>query len=151
VSEPSKRPPAIRDFRPFIICSVLNYEATTAFYSDLGFEKLWDDGESACEFATGFASQRFLVTLHHGPEFEAKPSYPGMLHFWVEDAQAWYEYMTELKLEDRYPGVVITPPVVVNWGWRITYVTDPSGLKLHFAEPHSEGSKSFFDDAPWMA
>lgn len=110
----TQTPPTIRDFRPFIICNQANYEPTKAFYSDLGFKTLWDDGGSACEFTTGFGAQRFLVTLHHGPEFDVKPSYPGMLHFWVDDAQAWYEYMTGLKLEERYPGVVITPPVVTK-------------------------------------
>ena len=150
MDQATKRPPSIRDFRPFIICNEGNYEATKAFYADLGFETLWDDGGSACEVATGFGAQRFLITLHHGPEFESKPPYPGMLHFWVDDADAWYEHITALKLADKYPGVVITPPQVTSWGWRITYVADPSGLKLHFAEPHSEGSKSFFRDAPWM-
>lgn len=71
--------PAIRDFRPFIICTEDNYEATKAFYADLGFTKLWDDGGSASEFATGFKGQRFLVTLHHGIE----PPRNAMLHFWV--------------------------------------------------------------------
>ena len=150
MNQPTKRPPAIRDFRPFIICNEANFEPTKAFYADLGFETLWDDGESACEVATGFSSQRFLITLHHGPQFEAKPPYPGMLHFWVDDADAWYEYMSELKLEEKYARVVITPPVLVPWGWRITYVADPSGLKLHFAEPHDEDCKAFFRDAPWM-
>jgi len=34
-----------------------------------------------------------------------------MLHFWVEDTQAWYEYMVDLNLEERYSGVKITGPV----------------------------------------
>ena len=138
--------PKIKDFRPFLICSPDNNEASKAFYTDLGFEKLWDDDNSACEFATGFGDQRFLVTLHYGLE----PNRNSMLHFWVEDAQAWYDYMNGLNLEERYPGVKITPPVVTDWGWLITYVADPSGLKLHFAEPHSEGVKNFFNSVSWI-
>lgn len=135
--------PTIKFFRPFIICTPDNYEKTKSFYSDLGFEKLWDDGNSACEFSTGFGEQRFLVTLHYGLE----PTLNAMLHFWVDDAQAWYDYMNDLNLQDRHPDVKITPPVVTDWGWLITYVADPAGVKLHFGEPHSESNKRFFDEA----
>lgn len=138
--------PNIKDFRPFIICVDDNYEATKSFYSALGFRVLWDDGKSACEFATGFSNQRFLVTLHHGIE----PPRNAMLHFWVEDAQAWFDYMDGLQLQERFPVVTITEPVVTDWGWLITYVADPAGVKLHFAQPHSDENKSFFNEAPWV-
>jgi catechol 2,3-dioxygenase-like lactoylglutathione lyase family enzyme len=139
--------PNVKDFRPFLICNPDNYEYTKAFYTDLGFRQLWDDGDSACEFTTGFGNQRFLVTLHHGLE----PTRNAMLHFWVEDAKAWYDHAAKLKLEERYPGVTITTPAVTDWGWLITYVTDPSGVLLHFAEPHSEDNKAFFNNAEWIA
>lgn len=58
--------------------------------------------------------------------------------------------MDELKLEERYPEVKVTAPVVTDWDWLITYAADPSGLKLHFGEPHSEGNKAFFNSASWM-
>ncbi|MDJ0917213.1 MAG: hypothetical protein QNJ05_05565 [Woeseiaceae bacterium] len=138
--------PTIKDFRPFIICVDDNYEATKSFYSAMGFQKLWDDGKSACEFATGFGSQRFLVTLHHGVE----PPQHAMLHFWVSDAQAWFDYLKGLRLEERFAGTKVTDPVVTEWGWLITYVADPAGVKLHFAQPHSPSNRDFFNDAPWM-
>ncbi len=138
--------PMIKDFRPFIICVDDNYEATKSFYASIGFQKLWDDGNSACEFATGFSNQRFLVTLHHGIE----PPRNAMLHFWIEDAQAWFDYLSELRLEEKYAGVKITEPVITEWGWLITYVADPAGVKLHFAQPYSESNKNYFNNAPWM-
>jgi catechol 2,3-dioxygenase-like lactoylglutathione lyase family enzyme len=138
--------PRIRDFRPLIICNEDNFAATRSFYSDLGFRKLWDDGKAACEFATGFGEQRFMVTLHHGVESTGH----GIFQFWVEDAQTWYDYMAGLELEERYPGVTVSAPGVMPWGWLIAFVTDPSGLLLHFAEPHSEANKTFFNSAPWM-
>ena len=137
----------IKDFRPFVICTPANYENTKSFYTAIGFHTQWDDGKSACEFATGFGSQRFLVTLHHGIE----PPKNAMLQFWVESAQAWHDHLTSLNLEVRFPGVIITPPVVTAWGWLITYVVDPCGQKLHFAEPHGDEVKAFFGKAPWMA
>ncbi len=142
----SQNVPFIKDFRPFVICTPENYEPTKSFYVDIGFKLLWDDRSSACEIATGFADQRFLVTLHHGIE----PPKHAMLHFWVESAQGWYDYLRELDLTDRYPDVVIAPPVVTDWGWLITYVADPCGQKLHFAEPHSNKAKSFFGNAGWI-
>lgn len=146
MNQDSKSPPLIKDFRPFVICSPHNYESSKAFYSALGFKTLWDDGGSACELATGFGNQRFLLTLHH----DLPPTQNAMLHFWVESADAWFDYMTGLDLEKRFPGVVITAPDVTPWGWLICYVADPSGVKLHFAEPHAEGNKAFFNSAPWM-
>ena len=139
-------PPKIRDFRPFIICTPHNYEATRSFYTDVGFEKLWDDGSSACEYATGFGSQRFLVTLH----YDLQPTTNAMLHFWVDDAEDWYDYLQGLDLQRRHPAVVVTPPVLTEWGWRVTYVADPAGVKLHFAEPYSDDNRAFFREAPWM-
>ena len=144
-TKPSK--PTIRDFRPFVVCTPDNYEATKSFYADLGFEVLWDDGSSACEFATGFGEQGFLVTLHHNIQAPLH----AMLHFWVEDAGAWFAYMRALGLEERYPGVSITDPVVTEWGWLITYVVDPAGVKLHFAQPHSEANIDFFNAADWLS
>jgi catechol 2,3-dioxygenase-like lactoylglutathione lyase family enzyme len=144
-TKPSK--PTIRDFRPFVICTPENFESTKSFYTDLGFKMLWDDGNSACEFATGFSEQRFLVTLH----YDIEPPRHAMLHFWVEDAGAWCDYMRALNLEERYPSVAIMDPVVTEWGWLITYVVDPAGVKLHFAQPHSEANKEFFNAADWIS
>ncbi len=138
--------PEIVDFRPFVICTPSNYATSKNFYADLGFTKLWDDGKSACEFATGFGSQRFLVTLH----FDIEPPQHAMLHCWVEDARRWFDYMETLGLSKRYTMVTITPPVATPWGWLITYVADPAGVKWHFAEPHAESNKEFFNNAGWM-
>ena len=138
--------PVIKDFRPFIICTPENYEISKAFYSAMGFKKLWDDEKSACEFTTGFNHQRFLVTLHYGLELVRN----AMMHCWVDDSQAWYDYLESLDLNDQFPMIKITPPVVTEWGWSITYVACPAGIKWHFAEPHSESNKKFFNSASWM-
>lgn len=133
--------PEIKDFRPFIICTPDNYALTKCFYADIGFQKLWDDGSSACEFDTGFNGQRFLVTLHYNIE----PPQNAMLHFWVESATAWYEYLSRIVDEKNHESVTVTSPVATAWGWFITYVVDPAGVKLHFAEPLSEENKDYFD------
>lgn len=129
--------PAIVKFQPFIICTPDNYEATKAFYSDLGFEKVFDNESDACSFMIGPDGPQFLVTLHYNLE----PPKNAMLQFRVEDAQAWYDYMMELKLDVRHPRITITPPRMTDWGWYITYVADPAGVKLHFGQyPPSPGA-----------
>ena len=122
--------PKLKNFQPFIICTPENYEETKDFYTDLGFEKVFDDGNSACSFKIGPDGPQFLVTLH----FNLEPPKNAMLQFHVEDAQAWYDYMMGLQLDVRHPKVTITPPVLTDWGWYITYVADPAGVKLHFGQ-----------------
>lgn len=138
--------PSIRDFRPVVICVPENCEPTKQFFLDLGFKILWDDGKSACEFATGFGTQRFLLTLH----IMEKPDNPGVLHFWVDNVDEWYEYVKSLNLGDKDYDCNVAEPVIEPWGWRIMYVWAPCGLLMHFAEPHTEENKAFFQEAEWM-
>lgn len=132
--------------RPFVICTPDNYEDTKTFFLDLGFKILWDDGGSACEFSTGFGAQRFLVTLH----IMDKPANPGVLHFWIDDVDAWHEYVKGLELDKKDYDFNMSGPNIEPWGWRIVYLSAPSGLLMHFAEPHNEETKKFFAEAEWM-
>ena len=49
-------------------------------------------------------------------------------------AQAWYEYFETVQLTDKFDGTKIAPPELMPWGLFITYVWDPAGVLLHFAE-----------------
>lgn len=137
--------PKIKDVSQFLGYGPETFEAAKAFYQDIGFVKLWDGG-SACGFDTRIG-HRFLVTLHHGLD----ASKAGMMQLWVESVDDWYAYLQTLALDQKYPGVKIAEPAVAEWGWRIMYVWDPGGWLLHFAEPHSEENKAFFNQAPWLA
>lgn len=136
--------PTINDFNPFLGYGPNDYEVAKKFYQEIGFIKIWDGGE-ACGFDT-LIGHRFLVTLHHGLE----RSSAGMMHLWVESVDDWYAYLTMLRLDEKYPDVKIAEPVVAVWGWCILYVWDPGGWLLHFAEPHSEENKTFFNHASWL-
>jgi hypothetical protein len=57
-----------------------------------------------------------------------------MLHFMVNSAQEWYEHFTEIKLTETFEGTKVAPPKLMPWGLLITYVWDPAGVLLHFAE-----------------
>jgi catechol 2,3-dioxygenase-like lactoylglutathione lyase family enzyme len=112
------------------MCTPDNYNETKAFYRDLGFECTFDNERDACGFNPGLTDTELLVTLHFGIEAPKN----AMIQFRVDDAQAWYDYMMELELDQRHPSVTITPPVLTDWGWYITYVADPAGVKLHFGQ-----------------
>ncbi len=137
-------PPPIKDFCPFLGYGPDDYEAAKQFYTDIGFTKLWDGGD-ACGYDTGIG-HRFLVTLHHGLD----RSSAGMMQFWVERVDDWFHYLKPMELDRKYPGVKLAEPCVAAWGWRIFYVWDPGGWLLHFAEPHSEANRRFFNAAPWL-
>jgi len=131
--------------RPFVICVPENYEPSKQFFLDLGFEILWDGG-NVCEFTTGFGAQRFLLTLH----IMDKPANPGVLHFWIDDVDEWYSYVKSLNLDEKEYECGVAEPVVEDWGWRKMYIWAPSGLLMHFAEPHTVENKKFFREAEWI-
>lgn len=137
--------PTIKDFRPFVICTPENYKQTRKFFIDLGFKILWE-GDDVAEFSTGFGDQRFMLTLH----IMEKPANPGVLHFWVDDVDKWHEYVNGLKLDEKDYQFNMAGPNLEPWGWRILYLWAPSGLLMHFAEPHAEENKQFFNNADWM-
>ena len=91
-------------------------------------------------------AQRFLLTLH----IMDKPANPGVLHFWIDDVDEWYSYVKSLNLDEREYECGVAEPVLEDWGWRIMYIWAPSGLLMHFAEPHTEENKKFFREAEWM-
>ena len=57
-----------------------------------------------------------------------------MLHFMGNSAQEWYEHFCNIKLVKKFEGAKVAPPKLMPWGLLITYVWDPAGVLLHFAE-----------------
>ncbi|MFT4582069.1 MAG: hypothetical protein ACI915_003863 [Gammaproteobacteria bacterium] len=56
----------------------------------------------------------------------------GRVH--VLSAQAWYEHFDSVQLMDKFEGTKVVPPELMPWGLLITYVWDPAGVLLHFAQ-----------------
>lgn len=122
----------IQDFKPFVPSN--NYATSKAFYERIGFEVTWDSGE-VCEVDTKFGYRFLLLPRNHDNYGESL-----MLHFKVDSAQAWYDYFGSLKLEEHFPSAKVAPPAMQPWGLLITYVWDPAGVLLHFAEkPEGDG------------
>lgn len=105
-----------------------NFQRSLEFYTQLGWQVNWnhDGGLAELELANcRFFLQNFY-NKHWAENF--------MLYVPVENAQAWFEYVTELIQEGGYSDIRVSPPKVEPHGDKVTYVWDPSGILLHFGE-----------------
>ena len=116
----------ISDFKPFVPSN--DYRISKAFYKRIGFSINWDDGE-VCEVDTGFGFRFLLLPRNHN-----NYAHSLMLHFMVDSAQAWYDHFVNIQLVERFTGAKVAKPKMEPWGLLITYVWDPAGVLLHFAE-----------------
>ena len=120
----------IHDFKPFVPSN--DYNVSKAFYECMGFKINWDDGE-VCEIDTKFGYRFLLLPKNHN-----NYAHSLMLHFMVDSAQEWYDYFLEIELTNKFQGTKVAVPKLMPWGLLITYVWDPAGVLLHFAERPSE-------------
>ena len=120
----------IDDFKPFVPSN--DYDQSKAFYKLMGFTINWDDGE-VCEVDTNFGYRFLLLPKNHN-----NYAHSLMLHFMVNSAQEWYQHFVNIKLMENFEGTKVAPPKLMPWGLLITYVWDPAGVLLHFAEKTSE-------------
>jgi len=124
----------ISDFKPFVPSN--EYEVSKAFYECLGFTISWDSGD-VCEVDTGFGFRFLLLPKNHN-----NYAHSLMLHFDVGSAQEWYDYFLSVGLTEKFAGTKVAAPKLMPWGLLITYVWDPAGVLLHFAEdPKSRQSE----------
>ena len=116
----------IEDFKPFVPSN--DYATSKAFYEHMGFTVNWDAGE-VCEIDTKFGYRFLLLPKNHNNYGESL-----MLHFAVDSAQEWYDHFVSIGLSENFPGTKVAPPELQPWGLLITYVWDPAGVLLHFAQ-----------------
>ena len=57
-----------------------------------------------------------------------------MLHVSVADATAWHDHVCGVKEDERFRMVRVSGPKEESYGALVTYVWDPAGVLLHFAE-----------------
>jgi hypothetical protein len=57
-----------------------------------------------------------------------------VLYVVVEDALGWYEHVGNLIANNLFPGARVQPPKQEDYGALVTFVIDPSGVLLHFAQ-----------------
>jgi uncharacterized glyoxalase superfamily protein PhnB len=118
--------PVASDMKVFVPAK--DFALSKRFYAALGFHPNWEEGDLA-EFEL-FGHRFLLQNLHH-------PIWAGHFVLWVrvEDAGAWARHASEVIAKGDFPGARVEGPREESWGFRVTYVWDPSGVLLHFAEP----------------
>ncbi|MEL6950505.1 MAG: hypothetical protein AAGM16_10390 [Pseudomonadota bacterium] len=116
----------IKDFKPFVPSN--DYAVSRAFYEHMGFTINWSNDE-ACEIDTNFGYRFFLLPKNHN-----NYAHSLMLHFMVDSAQAWYDHFVDIQLAETFEGTKVAAPELMPWGLLLTYVWDPAGVLLHFAE-----------------
>ena len=120
--------PAASDAKPFV--GAEDFGVSRDFYVALGWKLNFDTGDLA-ELELGGC--RFYLQNY----YQADWCNNSMLHFTVDDAQAWYEHTRAVLDARSYGGARVRPPTHQDYGAMVTFVWDPSGVLLHFAQPLS--------------
>ncbi|MEM7194290.1 MAG: VOC family protein [Pseudomonadota bacterium] len=118
----------VNDVRTFVPAK--EFETSKSFYLELGWKIIWDDDHLA---VMENANQRFHLQNYYVKEWAEN----FMLHVSVDDADAWYKHVSKLIEEGRYSGVKVDGPKQEEYGALVTYVWDPSGVLIHFAQWNS--------------
>jgi uncharacterized glyoxalase superfamily protein PhnB len=108
-----------------------DFELSKQFYADVGFELAFA-GDDIAKFKIGsfsFLLQKFHVQQH---------SENFMMGLMVEDADLWWEHFQRLGLKEKYPRIMLKPPVMQPWGIRVLYVSDPTGVLWHISDRKTE-------------
>jgi len=106
-----------------------NFKESFEFYTRLGWEfkfRAEDDGIAILELA----DSRFYLQNYYQKEWADN----FMMHIAVEDAQAWFEHASAVIKAGNWPNARINAPKKEDYGAIVTYVWDPSGVLLHFAQ-----------------
>jgi hypothetical protein len=117
---------AVSEIKPFI--GSRDYDESKAFYQAIGWEMTFDS-QDICEMRLGgnfFYLQRY---------YDRKWCENSMLHITVEDAHSWYERVKLVLDERKFGAARVDPPREQSYGALVTFVWDPVGVLLHFAQP----------------
>lgn len=102
-------------------------DASLAFYTALGWEQNWRvDGLAEIELAE---SKLYLQSFYNKSWAENF-----MIYVDVEDAQAWYDHATSVIATGQHPGAKALTPKKQDYGSIVTFVYDPIGVLIHFAQ-----------------
>jgi hypothetical protein len=117
--------PAVTDLKAFVPAK--NFALSRQFYLEVGFVEKWGNDE-VCELELSgfrFLLQNFYVK-EHAENF--------MMQLMVENADEWWEHISDLGLAEKYGLSMAKPPALQPWGLRVLYLTDPTGVLWHIAD-----------------
>ena len=110
---------------PFIP-SGKDYDASRTFFTDLGFEELWEN-DGYAGFRNGGAE--FILQRFDDAHFASNL----MLRLNVENLEGWWEVVSRKGLEQAFSGIRIKPPTDYPWG-REVHLIDLAGVCWHIGQ-----------------
>jgi catechol 2,3-dioxygenase-like lactoylglutathione lyase family enzyme len=116
----------VSDIKPFI--GSKNYELSRDFYVALGWRLNFEAPELA-ELQLG--DHRFYLQPYYQKDWCENT----MLHLTVADAQGWYERARAVLASRDFEPARVREPAPQDYGALVTFVWDPAGVLLHFAQP----------------
>ena len=114
----------LKDVRPFI--GSKDFAVSRSFYYDLGFKEYVIDDNMSRFYNSDFSF--YLQNAYVKDWIENT-----MLFFTVHDAEACYQNLKQLGLDDIYLGVKLIPVKKHDWGAEC-FMLDPAGVLLHFGQ-----------------
>lgn len=122
---PTSVAPTVLDVKAFIPSRSFNL--SLAFYEAMGWHCNWrHDGVAELEIGPS----RFYLQKYYAREWAEN----AMLYIDVDDAAAWYAHAQGIINSEEFPGVRAEEPRYEEHGALVTFVWDPSGVLLHFAQ-----------------
>jgi len=96
------------------------------FYTEIGFSLDYTDDEIAIMIIdeNKIILQKYPAEWMHG-NF--------MIILEVNDADAWYEKLKKLNLNQKYPGANVREPQNFPWGKRVCHLIDLNGVLWHIS------------------
>ena len=100
-----------------------SFATAVAFFAELGFEKLWDNGGLA---GLRFGAAYFILQEIDVPDWQKNQ----MLVYEVDDLDGYWSEIDAKNLPARFPRVRTRPPTDFAWGREI-HIIDPAGVCWH--------------------
>ena len=110
---------------PFVP-SGARYDETRRLFADLGFEELWENSGYA-----GFRNGEAQFILQRFEEKSFAENF--MVRLNVPDLDAWWQAVSALKLDQKYPGLRFAAPKDYPWGREVNFI-DLAGVCWHVGE-----------------
>ncbi len=101
-----------------------DFEVSCLFYEALGFEAANNDPDVRYygRGDSGFLLQNFYVE-------DWANNFMMAMH--VQDLDVWYREVKAIVDSEEFPGVRAKAPQLEDWGMRVLYIWDPSGVLWH--------------------
>lgn len=119
--------PKVNDVKVFV--PAMDFDESLQFYKALGWQQNWvaDDRTLAI---LELANNRFYLQDYYHKEWANN----FMMHISIDDATAWWHHATKVLADGDYKRARVNKPKQESYGALVTYVWDPSGVLLHFAQ-----------------